>query len=358
MSLTRHTHSNQREIAMKYCEENHMTMFTDLEYIQLGIANAYGKDSVTWAERLDWFKNNEHQLMDLVDEAKEPYQYIKAIHAYEDSLEGRPTGYAIGMDSTASGVQMFALLSGCEKTATAVNLIGDGIRHDLYTAVLNELSMAMEREGIKKPVMTHFYQSTKLQEELFGEGYPEFIRAMEQGLPGAQEVLEICRIVQKHITKGEYRVKTPAGHDVYIRHRVKKDYKVECKIPVEGTKGMYFTQRKREFGIKRDRYGKPSGRDVSANLAHVCDGWFASQLITRAKKEWDIDIYHVHDKFFAHPRHMNRVRWLGREVLVELYEMDYLQYFVRELTGQKDYIYKKHSTDLAAKIRTSDYFIC
>lgn len=89
---------------MYYCNEHNMTFFTDIEYIKIAICNTYGKDKLEWADRLLWTETKSmSELWALVDDADEPYQMRKALHALEDVRAGKPTGYTVGFDSTASG---------------------------------------------------------------------------------------------------------------------------------------------------------------------------------------------------------------------------------------------------------------
>ena len=80
-----------------------MQTFTAFEYIKIDIANSMGLDKETYQTRLDWFEANKHQLHALVNQAEEPAQFYAGILAYEDTLAGKPIGYLVGQDATASG---------------------------------------------------------------------------------------------------------------------------------------------------------------------------------------------------------------------------------------------------------------
>ena len=133
--------------------------------------------------------------------ADEPYQYYKALKALDDVNNLNPTGFAVGMDSTASGVQMFACLSGCIQTAEAVNLTGDGLRHDLYSDVMNSLNIDAPRSDVKQAVMTFFYSSEAMPKAVFGSKVNKFYAAMEAKLPGACDVMKHLKLCQKFISE-------------------------------------------------------------------------------------------------------------------------------------------------------------
>lgn len=342
---------------MYYDNELNMTVFTDIEYIKIGIANNYGKDKELWATRLDWVNNKSiEELWALADEADEPYQYRKALHALQDAQAGKATGYTVGLDSTSSGAQIFAILSGCKKSAKAVNLINDGIRHDLYTDIKNQLAIDAPRSDVKEAVMTAFYQSEARPEEVFGDEVGVFYKTLEENMPGAWEILQLTKAAQACITD-HYAFRNPSGHDVLVRQKVVCNYKVEAKTGLDWTTNYHFTQQRKEFGLKQNHKGEPSDRSISAAIAHVCDAWFANTLVDVCKTQYGFEVYHIFDQFFCSPKHMNRLRLVARELLAQLAESNWLEEALQDITQDKTFKYTKHSDDLADEIRKCDYFI-
>ena len=143
--------------------------FTGMQYLKIAIANAYGLDKHVWQDRLNWFKRNQGQLESLDKDADEPVLYRKYVRAFRQAERGEPIGTPIGLDATASGLQMLAVMSGCAKTAEAVNLIDTGKREDVYNKMSDHMSQMLsrpiDRKDLKKPVMTTF------------TGAPEYLRA-------------------------------------------------------------------------------------------------------------------------------------------------------------------------------------
>ena len=80
-----------------------MDLFTPKEYLAISIANSFGLDKQTWQARLSWFQDNEEHLETLVDQAKEPAQYMAGLIALQDVLDGKPIGHMISLDATSSG---------------------------------------------------------------------------------------------------------------------------------------------------------------------------------------------------------------------------------------------------------------
>lgn len=178
-----------------------MQQFTGKQYLQIDIANSFGQDNLTWNERLDWFTANYPSLRnDLVvasAQAEEPAQAMAGLLAYQDYQDNKPIGYLCGLDATASGLQLLALLSGCEKSASICNLIDDGKRGNAYNIVYEEMNKILGTTGtlpykaVKGSLMTHLYGSKAVPKHTFGEDTPElkaFYQAIDDLLPGADEL--------------------------------------------------------------------------------------------------------------------------------------------------------------------------
>lgn len=138
-----------------------MQKFTGKEYLKIDIASLFGMDKKTWDERLAWFDQNQANLESLSPKADSPNCYIAAVNAWRDVQAGKPIGYAINLDATASGIQILALLIGDAKAAEQVNLIATGKREDLYTYIYNkmlekapDISTHLTRDMVKKAIMT------------------------------------------------------------------------------------------------------------------------------------------------------------------------------------------------------------
>ena len=159
--------------------------FTPMEYLMIDVANNFGHDKLNWDDRIAWFKTNEANLSALQKEAAEPALYFAGVNAYYKAKQGQPINYPISLDATASGAQILATLIGCRKSAALCNVIDNGKRMDLYTAIYEIMlgSLAPEegdenpiegtnitRKDVKQAVMTALYGSTAQPRQVFGEG--------------------------------------------------------------------------------------------------------------------------------------------------------------------------------------------
>jgi DNA-directed RNA polymerase len=345
-----------------------MTCFSGQDYIRINIANCMGKDKVVWEERLDWVKSNEHQLDSFVEEADEPYQYIKSVLALDEAKAGRSTGLPVGLDATASGVQMFACISGCVKTASAVNLVNDGKRHDLYTEMFKKmgfkntmelLGKLIARADVKDAIMTHFYSSVRSPQELFthklsGEiiemMLAKFYHVLNIELPGASLVMNAYELAQDHLFKTNtpvYGIEAPDGFEVINQMYVKNKFDVECNTEL-GLKWKFSYQEDVAAFNEKDK-------SVPANMAHLLDSWVAREMVIRAHRI-GFDIYHVHDKYFSSPNHMNKTRMLYREILADLCTSGWLRKSMLALCGID--VGLSDNSELRELILNSDYGLC
>ncbi len=56
-----------------------MRKFTGEQYLQIELANQFGLDKKTWDERIEWHQLNRNNLDALIDDAKHPILFYKAL---------------------------------------------------------------------------------------------------------------------------------------------------------------------------------------------------------------------------------------------------------------------------------------
>lgn len=154
--------------------------FTPLQYLQIDIASNYGLDKETWNTRLEWFRENEHQLADLAVEAENPALYAAGLMAYDLAKANKPVHYMISLDATASGAQIMAATVGCRKSAELCNVVDTGNREDFYTRIhegvlarcpdANDITRAQSKQA----GMTHLYNSKAEPRKAYGADSPPY----------------------------------------------------------------------------------------------------------------------------------------------------------------------------------------
>lgn len=107
-----------------------MKTYSALDYIKIDIANQYGWDKKSFAQRIAWV-DSVKDLHSKIDQAEKPAQYLAAVLALEDALAGRPSGHLVGLDACSSGISILGILIGCYETSKNTGVIGNK-RMDMY----------------------------------------------------------------------------------------------------------------------------------------------------------------------------------------------------------------------------------
>lgn len=309
-----------------------MQTFNGKQYLQLDIANCFGLDRMLWRDRLHWFENNEPDLEALDIHAKSPILYRKAVRAMRLADSGQPINHVMGLDATASGLQLMGALSGCVATGRATNLVNTGNREDVYEDIASNMrangAPTTSRDVVKKPVMTVFYGSKSQPKQIFGDGTPElfaFYDSLKDKLPGAFELMDILQSYWRSDVQ-HHSWRLPDGHIA----KVPVTEAVDKHLEIDELDHMRVTYRCKIL-VEKDK-----SRALAANVIHSIDGWVVRQMVKAAQQQgfW---IAPIHDCFYAHPNNMNQVRenyinilsWISRNNLLQSILSDIAGYKVR-----------------------------
>jgi len=257
-----------------------MQTFTGLQYLKIDIASNFGLDKANWDERLQWFDKHESQLEELVNAADTPALFFAGVQAYRKAQRGEPSGYPISLDATSSGLQILACLTGDASAAQLCNVVDyvqDGAvqRRDAYTVVYRSMVDAIgeegriERDHVKKAVMTALYGSKAQPKRVFGEGelLNVFYDTMVELAPAAWELNETMPCFwNPHAT--EHAWVLPDNFHVHVKvmdteeeivHFLNEPYSV-------------FSQVNRPTD---------TGRSLGANTIHSLDGMIVREMTRR-----------------------------------------------------------------------------
>lgn len=251
-----------------------MQEFTPLQYLQIDIANLYGKDKLSWNDRLSWFEENQNNLLSLVNSADSPCQFYAAITNYPKVLNGELNHHPIALDATSSGTQILACLIGDRKAAEYCNVVDVGRRVDAYTELFNQLPQELRdnagitRDMIKKAIMTSLYGSLVKPREIFGEYVDDFIDLMAKECP---LIWELNRFLTDNWNPEV---------DIY-GWTMPDNFHVDIKV--YENQEVPFRYGDKEFSIST-KVNKPSsfGRAYSANCAHSCDSLIVREIAALA----------------------------------------------------------------------------
>ncbi len=126
--------------------------YTPTQWLQIGLANAFGQDKLSFGDRLSWVTNQPAcpDALICTDPAEEPAYALAMI----DGLMGN-RHVRVHLDATASGTQILAAFANCKKSGTHCNLFGE-TRQDAYTNAWRAMGMTgtIPRSDVKRAFMT------------------------------------------------------------------------------------------------------------------------------------------------------------------------------------------------------------
>ena len=263
-----------------------MERFTGKQYLMIDIANSFGLDKATWDERLEWFKQHENRLDEMLPQAENPAMYYAGVQAWESVKHGVPIGYPISLDATSSGLQILAALTGDRSAAELCNVVSTGKREDAYTNVfdimvdrlVNRLGQHggnISRNDCKQAIMTSLYGSVAVPKEVFGEGIQLkiFYEVMKECAPAAWELNEAFLAMWNP---------DALSHDWVLPD----NFHVHVKV---------MTQKKEVVQFMNEPYdtyhmvNQPTeeGRSLGANCIHSIDGMIVREMTRRC--DYNVD---------------------------------------------------------------------
>lgn len=268
-----------------------MKFYTGWQWLLIDAATHYGLDKLTFEDRLSWTEAhfNELNSPSFIDQgkAKDRPLYRKAVQAIRSAQAGEPSGHMVGVDASASGIQIMSALTGCLSGCTATNLIDSSRQFDVYAEVtrrLNELlqlkgyrstdnALVVPREDAKAALMRAYYGSKAHPKVVFGEDTPEldaFYAAAYEIAPGAWLLLKDLLDSWRPWALS-HQWKLPDGFDAVCKVWVVR----EARIEVDELNHASFTHQFRE------NRGERKGLSNAANVIHSIDAWVLRSMHRR-----------------------------------------------------------------------------
>ena len=257
--------------------------FTGAQYLKIDIANNFGKDGqgraldkLTWNERIEWFDTHEHELDGLVAKAEKPALFFAGVQAWKAYKAKEPSGYPISLDGCSSGLQILACLLGDRKAASLCNVVDTGKREDAYTLVYEWMlqrlggQIHLDREPVKKAIMTSLYGSKKVPEEVFGEGSPLlelFFEAMGTLAPGVWQL--------NTAFLGMWNPQALSYH-----WTMPDNFHVHTKVMSTVTEEVKYEDSLYDI-VHKENLPQKEGRSLGANITHSVDSYIVRELTRR-----------------------------------------------------------------------------
>lgn len=322
--------------------------------LMIAIANSAGYDKLSWESRIE--KTSElldsHVYLD-GDEVTintsgiaEPILFTKYVKALVDSRCNIPCHTPVALDCTASGLQIMSVLTGCINTAEHTNIIDKGGRVDVYTAVVEHMNAILlpeehvDRDLVKQPLMTYFYNSTACPEATFNDNQLEaFYDAIEGEFTGPNMLMDY---INDHIwtDRDTFSWTFPDGHKVIIRIQDKESVEVTLE---EDITFVY------EYPVHK---ANGNHRHLVPNFIHSVDAYVARELVRRC----DFEVATIHDSFWCLPQYMGIMAKTFKEIMIELAESNFLNEALSEIAG-RPIKFKKLSDNLPELMQTAKYML-
>ncbi len=281
-----------------------MQNFTPIEYMKIDLASNFGLDKETWDTRIEWTDTNEDILETLVEKAEEPAMFFAGLQAYRAAQQGKPIGYMISLDATASGAQILAALVGCKKSAAMCNMVDTGNREDFYTNAYNALcdsagtASTITRGQAKDAIMPWFYGSKQEPEAVFGVDTPmlaAFYETMDTVAPGISKLRDALVALW--------------NPDVLSHDWILPDnYHVKVKVKDSHSDNVVFLNRPYEVVTSVNRPTE-FGLSNAANSVHSIDGYIVREMGRRCNYDKEMRL-NVMELCAATPTH---TPFCGRE---------------------------------------------
>lgn len=254
-----------------------MKSYSNLDYVKIDIAGAFGLDKRTFEQRIAWV-DKQKDLRSKIYQAEKPAQYLAAVCALEDAIAKVPSGHMVELDAVASGISILGIIIGCEITSKNTGVIGQK-RMDFYkvcTEAMNELlttNVEVTRKEAKEATMTSFYGSKAKPKEIFGEETDElmaFYAAQETIAPGACFMMkELLGSWQPYALSHSHTL--PDGFNAIVPVLQKQKVKVEID-ELSHTCISY---------VYEDNIGLEKGLATAANATHAVDALLVRELVRR-----------------------------------------------------------------------------
>lgn len=258
-----------------------MQKFTALDYLKIDIVNLYGKDKLSWVERIAWFDEHKDDLLDMTKEADAPSQFYAAVKNYFRVCDGGINYHPITLDATSSGTQILSCLTRDEDAAKYCNVLDVGYRMDAYTVLFNKFKERLgdeftddgtfTRAKIKDAIMVALYGSVKGPKDLFDEYLEDFFELMREEFPIVWALNEALSS-EWNPKVGHYGWVMPDNFNVFIKVYNKESYTVK------------LFNRSYEV-IKKVNAPSPYGKAYPANFAHSIDSLIVREITALAMHE-------------------------------------------------------------------------
>lgn len=368
-------------------------------FLAIHIANEFGEDKLSLADRVAWVFENENTIIDVANNpfgrnrpfwtnADSPWGFLRGClewRGYCNDPEGFLSTLPIAFDGSCSGLQHFSAMFKDEVGGREVNLVSNLARQDIYATVKEAVVTALEasedelavqwinsglltRKLFKTPTMTYGYSS-----EVPGmtDQIRKIVNDTDSTAFAKDELFTACNYLAK-ITFSEIEnivVKaseaktwlqkcvrgkqeaakwtTPDGLPIVQKYKTKKSKQLDILAGGERVQPKY--------SVLTDAVAAPKmASAISPNVIHSLDATHIRMVALAASSEQMHSLAMIHDSFGCHAADAGRFFNIIREQFIELYLGNVAKDLNEELSGGLIELPSMGSLDLDGIIDT-DY---
>jgi DNA-directed RNA polymerase len=341
-------------------------------WLKVDIANAFGLDKETWADRVAFVDSNIDAMLADIDawseKADDKLLAKSALLAYRDSLVTGKSNHIVRLDATTSGPQLMSVMARDIEGMQRFNVIGSSVRRDFYTEVAQAIydqtrdsklwgsnpDFKKIRKDIKRSLMTYYYNSEANPKAYFGEDSKElkvFYDVMATSAKGAVELKGYINSLWSD-TKLYNAWYLPDGHYAYCPVMVQDKKRVEIKEMKGGTATMTVVC----------DVNKPSHephRSLMPSTIHSIDA-LMMRWVVEILNDQGIQVSPIHDSFGVHAEHCDALREAYRKCLARLYKEDILNNILSQIQPDARFELPEYDPAIYEAIRNNadGYYIC
>jgi len=368
-------------------------------FLAIHIANEFGEDKLSLADRVSWVFENEDRIINV---ANNPFGHDKDFWLNADSPWGflrgclEWAGYCadpenfmstlpVAFDGSCSGLQHFSAMFKDEVGGREVNLLPNLDRQDIYSAVKEAVGGVLEAS--EDTLATQWLQSGLLSRKLFKTptmtyGYSSEVPGMTDQIQAyvkdtgsdafaKDELFAACNYLAKitfneiegivvkaaeaktwlqACVKGKQEATqwtTPDGMVVVQKYKTKKSNRLDILVGGERIQSRY--------DVPTDAVDtRKMASAIAPNVIHSLDAAHIRMVALAASSEQMHSLAMIHDSFGCHAADAGRFFNIIREQFIALYSQDVAEMLNSELSGGAVELPTMGSLDLDGIIDT-DY---
>lgn len=347
-------------------------------FLAIHIANEFGNDKMSLADRVSWVFENEDMLIEVANDpfgehkafwmtADSPWGFLRGCiewAGYCEAPEDFMSTLPVAFDGSCSGLQHFSAMFKDEVGGREVNLLPNLDRQDIYSAVQKAVegtlsassdplasqwlkSGLMGRSLFKTPTMTYGYSS-----EVPGmtDQIKEYVIATDRDAFAKDDLFLACNYLAKitfteienivvkaaeaktwlqACVKGKDEATqwtTPDGLVVVQKYKVKKSNRLDILVGGDRVRSQY--------SVDTDKVDtRKMASSISPNVIHSLDAAHIRMVAVAASQEQMHSLAMIHDSFGCHAADAGRFFNIIREEFVKLYTQDVAEMLNADLSG-------------------------